>query len=113
MLPPPAPIALTSTIGTRTGKPSMRPSERTRGSPSLTSAMSQLVPPMSTLMRFLVPTALPTAQPPITPAAGPLRNNRTGRLAAVLVALNPPRDCMICKGAGTPRLRSSSVRLAR
>ena len=47
--PPPEPTALTSTMETRTGYPSTSPSARTRGRSSSMSAMSQLVPPMSTV----------------------------------------------------------------
>ena len=51
MLPPPAPIVCTSIIGSRSG---MRKSSwvvsATSGSPSMTTATSKLVPPMSPVM---------------------------------------------------------------
>ena len=82
--PPPAPIAFTSTIGTRTGKPAMLPCARITGSPPSTSAMSLDVPPTSMVIRSRCPDERPTMAPPITPAAGPDRNSRTGRLRATM-----------------------------
>ena len=102
MLPPPAPMVLTSTIGTRTGYPAMIPSERRRGLAPEISAMSELVPPTSTEMRSRSPASAPTAWAPMTPAAGPERKSRTGRCRAVPAPASPPRDCITCRGPSTP-----------
>ncbi len=96
--PPPDPIAFTSTIGTRTEYPLISPSARMSGCPRLIKAMSQLVPPMSTVIRSSIPAARPTSRPLMTPAAGPDRKSRTGRCRAMVEELMPPRDCMICSG---------------
>src|SRR5215831_17844833 len=79
----------------------MRPSERNAGVPSSISAISHDVPPISTVIRSRRPAASPTILAPITPAAGPERKSRTDRSRAVAAEEIPPRDCMICKGAGT------------
>ena len=77
----------------------MLPCARMTGSPPSTSAMSLDVPPTSMVIRSRYPDERPTIAPPITPAAGPERNSRTGRLRATDVPARPPRDCMICNGA--------------
>ena len=55
MLPPPAPIVLTSTIGVRTGYGPIRPSAATAGRPPWTTLTSLLVPPMSSEMKSRTP----------------------------------------------------------
>ena len=80
----------------------MRPSGRITGSPASTSAMSLEVPPTSMVISSPRPADRPTIAPPITPAAGPDRNSRTGRWRATAVPVSPPRDCITCNGASTP-----------
>ena len=74
---------VTSTIGTRTEKPSITPSGADqRLCRRLISAMSELVPPISTVIRSRLAGAARPPAPPITPAGGPDRNSRTGRWRA-------------------------------
>ena len=80
----------------------MTPSLRMSGFAPETSAMSELVPPTSRVMRSSYPAAAPVVWPPITPAAGPDRNRRTGRLRAIPALASPPRDCITWSGADTP-----------
>ena len=55
MVPPPALTVLMSIIGTARSRPSILPRLATNGSPSLISATSQDVPPMSKVMMFWKP----------------------------------------------------------
>ena len=55
MVPPPALTVLMSIIGTARSRPSILPRLATEGSPSLISATSQEVPPMSKVMMFWKP----------------------------------------------------------
>ena len=113
MLPPPAPIVLTSTIGVRTGYGPIRPSAATAGRPPWTTLTSLLVPPMSSEMKSRTPERSAANWAPITPPAGPDRNSVTGCWAATAAETMPPRDRMICGTAPTPSRRSVSRRPAR
>ena len=64
MLPPPAPIVCTSIIGRRSGmRKSRLVSSATLGSPSMTTATSKLVPPMSAVMTLSKPAAAAMLRP--------------------------------------------------
>ena len=113
MLPPPAPSACTPTIGVRTGHRPMVPSDTVSGTPSAITAMSELVPPMSMVIRLASSASAPSIWPPITPPAGPDRNSRTGDCRTVTPEATPPRDCISCSGAGTPASRSRTSSRSR
>ncbi len=58
MLPPPAPIVSMSTVWVRSGCPATFTSDLNSGRPGNT-AMSQLVPPVSKVMRLSMPLTSP------------------------------------------------------
>jgi hypothetical protein len=62
-----------SIVGTRIGRPSIRPSKVTLGRASRTSVMSALVPPMSSVMTSRKPAWDAMNAAPTAPAAGPDR----------------------------------------
>ncbi len=93
MLPPPAPTARMSSMGTRMGRPySSAASRAVAGRPSATTAMSRLVPPTSQVIRSRSPTAAPSRPAAATPAAGPERIVLTGRRRATAWEATPPLD---------------------
>ena len=113
MLPPPAPIELTSTMGVRTGYGPIQPSLAMSGSPPLTIATSLLVPPMSSETKSRTPERSAANLAPITPPAGPERNSVTGSCAASAAETIPPLERMTSGTAGTPRPRRVSASPAR
>ena len=70
-VPPPALTVLMSIIGSAMSRPSILPRLCTEGSPSLISATSQDVPPMSKVMRFLSPVVRQVCTLAVIPPAGP------------------------------------------
>ena len=80
----------------------IRPSFDTESLPDRAIATSELVPPMSKVMRSWMPLLSPAALPPSAPAAGPLSNVVTGRSITRLEDAMLPRDCMISIGAVIP-----------
>ena len=110
MLPPPAPIVCTSTIGTRKGYRPSRPSHPVSMRPPRTSATSKLVPPMSTVTTSRNPAASPATWPATTPAAGPDSTVPTGRSTDARAEVIPPLDCMIWRGQPKPLASSSRPR---
>jgi hypothetical protein len=113
MLPPPAPIVFTSTIGVRTGYGPIDPSPASSGAPACTTPTSLLVPPMSSETKSRTPERSAAKRAPITPPAGPDRNNVTGCRAASAADTMPPRDRMMSGGALTPIPRKVSASPAR
>src|ERR1044071_7464746 len=73
------------------------------GRPASTSDTSVLVPPTSKLIRSGKPAAAPIAAAPITPAAGPDTQVRTGKRDAVSTDISPPLEWKISgKPAAAP-----------
>ena len=95
MLPPPAPMVFISSIGWRRGYFAILPSLDRTGLPLSTREMSQLVPPMSRVMRSMRSLSLPAWTPPITPAAGPERTVDTVLERMVSSLVMPPREWMM------------------
>ena len=71
MLPPPAPIDSISSAWTPSGMSATLSSLVRAAWPSLISATSKLVPPMSTMIRSLAPVCRAIRLPAAGPAAGP------------------------------------------
>ena len=113
MLPPPAPIVFTSTIGARTGYGPMNPPEVMSGFPPLTTATSLLVPPMSRETKSRTSERSAAKRAPTTPAAGPERKSVTGCRAASPADTSPPRERITRGTPGTPSPRSVSASPAR
>ena len=93
MEPPPAPIVVTSRIGSASGSPnstSNRPENCS--SPSVITPTSALVPPMSSVTALSVPTARAKCAPAIIPAARPDSTISTGLSGASGIATCPPLD---------------------
>ena len=96
MLPPPAPIVCTSIIGSRSGmRKSRLVSSATLGSPSMITATSKLVPPMSPVITWLKPASAAMRAAAVTPAAGPERTMYAARLPSWRSGATPPLVCMI------------------
>ena len=60
------------------------------GCPASTNDTSVLVPPTSKVTRSAKPAAAPIAAAPMTPAAGPETQVRTGNRDAVSTDISPP-----------------------
>src|SRR3984885_14466267 len=82
MVPPPALTVLMSIIGTARSRPSILPRLVKIGAPSLISATSHEVPPMSKVMMLGSPVMRLAATPAATPPAGPDRTGVTAGRAA-------------------------------
>ena len=82
-------------MGRLMGRWSMRPWVVTTGRPRWIRATSQLVPPMSKVMRSSMPALPLAATDEITPPAGPESTVATGMRAAVRKVETPPLDCMM------------------
>ena len=95
MVPPPALTVLMSSIGTARSRPSILPRLDSSGSPSLISATSQEVPPMSKVMMLADPLMRQASTPAVTPPAGPDSTVVTARRAAAANVAMPPFDCMM------------------
>ena len=93
--PPPAPIVWMSIIGSAIRQRSTTPSVITSGSPSVTSAASKLVPPMSIVMQSLTPCGASCQSPAVGPEAGPESSESAARSATSAGVATPPFDCMI------------------
>ena len=101
--PPPAPISISSTTGTRMGSPepflkrsarATSNSRASRGSPrSITQALA-VVPPMSKESRRSRPTCRALRAAARAPAAGPDSTSRIGTRLAVSGVAIPPADIM-------------------
>ena len=95
MVPPPALTVLMSIIGTAMSRPSILPRLEKIGWPSLISATSQDVPPMSKVMMLAMPVMAQAATPAVTPPAGPDSTVVTAVRAAAGNVDMPPFDCMM------------------
>ena len=79
-------------------------------SPSYTSDMSVLVPPMSKPIVFSNPHSWPMWRLAIAPAAIPEAASRTAQRSAVSGVITPPPECRITKSPSYPPERSSLSR---
>ena len=70
--------------------------------PSAISETSKEVPPISPVITLGKPAFCAMYPAAITPAAGPDRAVRTGRLQAVSTAMTPPFDCTIRNSPPNP-----------
>ena len=95
MVPPPALTVWMSSIGTATSRPATTPCVVIPGCSALTSATSQLVPPMSKVMRSEKPAERPSSTEAATPPAGPDSTVVTGSLCTCPKVAVPPLDCMM------------------
>ena len=95
MLPPPAPMALTSIEGDFIGNPAIFLSIVKKGFPSSTSDTSVLVPPTSNAIRLFWFASIPMAVAPTTPAAGPDKQVFTGNFVAIGMVSRPPFEWII------------------
>ena len=92
MEPPPAPIDDTPTTGMTIGKSPTVSSVEYTGRPSLTNAMSALVPPMSKVIRSRYPARTQTDVAPMTPEAGPESIVSAVAWRASRAVVTPPFD---------------------
>ncbi len=111
--PPPAPIVWMSIIGSAMRHRSTMPSVITSGWPSLTSAASKLVPPMSIVMQSRTPCGASCQRPAVGPEAGPERSESAARSATSAGAATPPFDCMISSTPSKSRSASRAVSASR
>src|ERR1700730_13066005 len=95
MVPPPALTVLMSIIGTAMSRPSILPRLEKIGRPSLITATSQDVPPMSKVMMLGKPGMAQAAPHAVTPPAGPDSTVVTAVRAAAGNVDMPPFDCMM------------------
>ena len=99
--PPPSPIEVTETVGTKIGNsPTISPLLYA-GAPSKITATSALVPPTSKLSTCERPILLATFDAPITPAAVPDNNIEIGSRLPSSADITPPLDFPISGNAGT------------
>jgi hypothetical protein len=96
-----------SIIGSAIRQRSTIPSVITSGVPSLTSAASKLVPPMSIVMQSARPWGASCHRPAAGPDAGPLSSESAARSDTSAGVATPPFDCMI---RSTPPNSSSASR---
>ena len=94
MLPPPAPIDVTSITGSATGYFENTGVSAYDGSPSTITPMSKLVPPTSVAITGSSPSRSASALVPSIPPAGPEANSVTPRLRASSMEDTPPAECM-------------------
>ena len=94
-VPPPALTVLMSIMGRATSRPSTLPRLEMEGSPSLMSATSQEVPPMSKVMRFCTPVVRQAWTLAVMPPAGPESTVATAFFAVASKVAMPPLDCMM------------------
>ena len=83
------------------------------GAPSITTATSALVPPISSVTAFSTPQARATKAPPITPDAVPDSTMFTQEVFPSSADMTPPFDLVMSGSAGTPLLRRASSNLSR
>ena len=108
MLPPPAPMVSMSTVWVRSGWRATFTSDLNSGWPGST-AMSELVPPVSKVMRLSMPFTSARWRPPITPATGPDMMVWIGERASMPALAAPPSDFIIsARERGRRRSESSS-----
>jgi hypothetical protein len=107
MLPPPAPMVRTSTIGTRTGsRKSSSTDSASCGRPCSEMPTSKLVPPMSAVTIRSNPAWEAIRAAAITPAAGPERIMCAARSPIRAAGTAPPLDCMISASLANPQSES-------
>ena len=94
MLPPPAPIAVTSTQGSENFLPSMICCFTVSTVPSWMTPMSKLVPPMSTDSTLRNSLASPSMRASDGPAAGPDSSSTAGFSLTISGVAMPPLLCM-------------------
>ena len=99
-------------LGSRIGRPATARSRATSALRSRTRETSALVPPMSRVMRSRGPERSPASIAPTTPAAGPERAVRTGRVRARAGDMRPPFDWLMPMRACRTRSASPASRLA-
>ena len=96
--PPPAPMVRTSMLGKTIGWPySTCHSLVVRSSPSWTSEMSVLVPPMSTPIALGCPQRLAVCWAATAPAAMPDAARRTASFCTASGVITPPPECRISR----------------
>ena len=78
------------------------------GSPSSSSATSQLVPPMSSVIAFRIPASDASARLATTPPLGPESSSVTGSSAARFGEITPPFDCITHSVAFSFQSRTAS-----
>ena len=81
--------------------------------PSGIVLISAEVPPMSTVMRLLLPHSNPSERPPMTPPAGPDASKLTALRELVSTVVMPPFDWMMRRLAPKPFCASLTCRLLR
>ena len=112
MLPPPAPMVSMSTVCVRSGCRATVTSDLNSGRPGST-AMSELVPPVSKVMRLSMPLTSPRWRPPMTPATGPDITVWIGVRASMRALAAPPSDFIISARERGKRRRDSSSSVRR
>ena len=109
--PPPAPTVCTSTVGMRSGNPSISDSAVNGTRPSQRQTSVE-VPPISSVMMRSKPALFATRNAPTTPPAGPESNVRTASEPAAAAPALPPFDC-ITRSRFVPRLSRPSANFDR
>ncbi|SLH35731.1 Uncharacterised protein [Mycobacteroides abscessus subsp. abscessus] len=111
--PPPAPIAVMSTIGVAMWYFATSVTALTTGLPSMTRPTSKLVPPMSEVMMLRWPSCAARCWEPSTPPVGPLPSSSTPRWAASRAFITPPMLLSTLNRPVKPSSRSRASRLSR
>src|SRR5438034_6472934 len=91
----------------------MRLSVVVSGRPSRTRQTSVLVPPMSYVMKSVIPARAAVKQPWLTPPAGPDTVVRIGSRRAVSTVIIPPLDPIVRSEEHTSELQSHSDLVCR
>ena len=103
--PPPAPIAVMSTIGVATWYFATSVTPETTGRPSRISPTSKLVPPMSVVITLRWPSSSARYREPITPPVGPAGEQQDGALPRPRAApITPPIELEHAERAREPPL---------
>ena len=95
MLPPPAPMLVTLTMGKPMRMRAMSTLSTMSGRPLRARLTSKLVPPMSMAMTFLRCNPWACQSAATGPPAGPELRAATGRRRTTAGAATPPLDCMM------------------
>jgi hypothetical protein len=108
MLPPPAPIEVTSMTGTATGYFANTGASAYPGSPSTMVPTSKLVPPTSVAITGSTPRRRASARAPSIPPAGPDESSVTPRSRASSSDETPPAECITDTAPRCPAARRRS-----